>query len=924
MTREQEIAHLKTTLSLDTGDFKKELSSATKQTAGLKKSFDIASKSIENAEDKFEATTKAISRGEKALTSMTNKLELQKTRYDNLKSVIDKQKISYEDLTKELNKAETELADLEKAENKNIESIENQKKEIDKLKQKLKDKSQVIGDNINKLQNYSNAIDKTENDLTSLENQLGKAKKSLNEIENATSNNGLETFKELASETGVNLNLLELGAKGAAIALATVVTSKIIEGAGTYDKAITDLQITMGITEESAKSLYREVHKITDGGYSVESITESVKMLEQRFNLSSEETENLAQGMALLNQQGYENKDIIRFMTSAVNDWGMTHEGALDYIIAGEQEGLNISEDWMDTLTEYTPILSTLGVKGNEAFVLISEAMKTTGLDSDKSADMIKEFFLTLTDGSKTSTDAFADLGLNINTFKTQIDNGSMTSVEAMQKVMKAISGVKDETEQARLLQEIFKGTIEYGSIGVVEAWGNMENSIVNTEGAIDQAKETYEGSYDAMKQDLTQSWDELTQTIGANVLPSLLEIVQSLLTIPFHMDLAGSQISMSWDWVMAQLDNGWLGFIGVFQEGIVGILEGSAKVSKALGMEGIAKDLENNAESMGQKHKETVDKIVANEKVIVENSNKLGKLWNANWDGTLEENKNLYDKIMGNATEGFQKTSRIVSNELDNQSKKVSESTGKAKNTAKKNYKEIKESAKTELKGASSEVNNNMDDSLKAVQVQATEMYKGVKTSFYKMKVSAKEDGTEMYLGVKKSAQKMCDSAKRSATSMYLGVTTSTNKMAKKAIADWNSIRNTYSKGITGKISTTHTKININKDSETFSAINSIQSMSATLNTPNMVKAGQYYNNDSVQSVGFSRAVNNSNYGILNEIRNLSKRFNSQDKTLDKNIYLEIPLSLEGREIARVSAKYINDEIKILNNREDRNRGIF
>ena len=49
-----------------------------------------------------------------------------------------------------------------------------------------------------------------------------------------------------------------------------------------------------------------------------------------------------------------------------------------------------------------TTIFSTLGVPGNDAFVLIQKAMQATGVDSDKAADMVKEFFLTLTDGSKT------------------------------------------------------------------------------------------------------------------------------------------------------------------------------------------------------------------------------------------------------------------------------------------------------------------------------------------------------------------------------------------------------------------------------------------------------------------------------------------------------------------------------------------
>ena len=806
MSREKEIAQLRTTLSLDTGDFEKELKSVTKQTTGLKRSFDIANKAIENAEDKVEATTIAISKGEKAMDSMNKKLEMQKKRYNDLKSTVDNQANSYEKLSQELSEAEQELLKLESAENKNEKAIKNQEDAIKELREELAKKAQLLDTNINKLQAYSNNIDKTENDITGLGDQLSKLKNSLNE---EPGNGGLDKLKDLASEAGMNLNLLELGAKGAALAIATVVTKKIIDSAVSYDKAITDLRITMGLTEESAKDLYNKINDISDGGYSIEGISNSVKILEQRFNLSADETKNLAQGMEILNKYGYENKDVVRFMTSAVNDWGMNYEEALDYILTGEQKGLNISEDWMDTLVEYTPILSTLGLTGQDVFALISEGVKATGLDTDKAADMVKEFFLTLTDGSTTSKDAFKELGINIDTLKNQIDNGSITSAEAMQKVMKAIMKVGDETEQARLLQEIFKGTIEYGSIGVVEAWANMEQGVVDTKGAIDEAKQAYEGSYEAMQQDLTQSWDELTQNIGSAVLPSLLDIVKALNTIPFHMELAGTQMSMSWDWVIAHLSNAWYGFNGVFQEVLISIMQAIESASRAMGMDEVAQSMSTNIDKMKGKHDELVEKIKTNEETINTNSDRLGKLWNETWSGNLAENRNTFRTIMGEIDSEAKKTNTNVSTSLDSTSKKISESTNKAKNEASNNFKGIKDSANTEMSGVKGAIDNNMDGSLKTVQVQATEMYKGVKTSFHKMSQSAREDGTEMYLGVQTSAKKMADSAKTSASDMYRGVTTSTSKMADKAINDWNRIKNAYSKSINGNVKITKTTVN-------------------------------------------------------------------------------------------------------------------
>jgi hypothetical protein len=43
---------------------------------------------------------------------------------------------------------------------------------------------------------------------------------------------------------------------------------------------------------------------------------------------------------------------------------------------------------------------------------------------------------------------------------------------------------------------------------------------------------------------------------------------------------------------------------------------------------------------------------------------------------------------------------------------------------------------------------------------------------------------------------------------------------------------------------------------------------------------------------------------------------------SIGSNITLEIPVMLDGRELAKASAKYIDGEIKTINKRENRKRG--
>lgn len=917
MSREQEIANLKTTLSLDAGDFKKQLTSATKETSNLKRSFDIANKSIENAEDSILATNNAIKKGEKAMDSMNKKLELQKKRYDDLKSTVEKQSKSYNKLTEDLNKAEKELEQLENSENKNTEAIEKQKKAVDELRKKLDDKADLIQKNINNLQKYSNDIDKTENDITNLGNQLGKLKNSLEDVAESTesafsdnSSDNLEQFKDLAGEAGVDLGLLELSAKGAALALAVVITKSVIDGATSYDKAITDLQITMGITEESAKDLYAAVKDISKGGYSIEGISEAVKLLEQRFGLSADESEELAQGIDLLNKYGYEHKDVIRFMTTGVNDWGMKYEEVLDYILKGHQEGLNMSEDWMDTLVEYAPIFSTLGVTSEDAFLLIQEGFKATGVDTDKAADMVKEFFLKFTEGADGTKDAFSDLGLNLEELQKQVDDGSITSTDAMKKVMQAIIDIGSETEQSRILQELFGGTVEYGSIGIIEAWANIGDEVVETTGTIDAAKEAFEGSYEASKQDLSNSWNKLSETIGSKAAPALtwtIDLFNDILVTVLNIGPLAKNM-------FAEMGNDitqWsLGAVGKLQEFQIACIEGAIKIAEALGKDEWASKWNSNLENVKQKHSETVNKIIENEneraKIEAQDQALRDEIYGRdkkNHTDTADTIVKNNEKIKNSSSE----TNKKLETDSTNSTNKVSQNAQKMGNDLSTNMNKAKSSTETSMQGVKGAIDSNMDGSLKTVQVQATEMYKGVKTSFHKMSQSAREDGTEMYLGVQTSAQKMASSAKNAASDMYRGVTTSTSRMADKAIADWNRVRNAYSKSISGTITkTTVNKTISQKESRSLLEENNIAlaniPINYDLNTPNIesyIINGSYFNEQ--KNFDISRKFTNNDLKLdifLNKMVDLMKRNN------DISLTLTVPVNLDGREITRVVSK--------------------
>ena len=340
------------------------------------------------------------------------------------------------------------------------------------------------------LRNFENQIVQTENKLNSASKEVGQLKDELAGLDDANTPklssmfDGLDIGDFTGQIDGLDgaLNILGGGAKACGLVLAGMFTASVINGAKNFDKAITDLEINLGITEKQAESLHSKIREFSDGGYEVGSISEGVELLTQTMSLTDGEMEKVTKGMSIMRMiEGMKHLIWFVFMRMAYNNWGMDATDALGMIIRGQQDGMNIAGDMMDTFLEYTPIFGQFGVNGEQAFGLISQAMQDTGMDSDKVADMMKECFLTIIDGSKSSAEALASVGIDVDDLKARIDSGEINMVDAFNEVNKAILGVGDETERAQALQDIYKGTVEYGNQTVLESWMGVKEGTLDT-----------------------------------------------------------------------------------------------------------------------------------------------------------------------------------------------------------------------------------------------------------------------------------------------------------------------------------------------------------------------------------------------------------------------------------------------------------
>ena len=165
---------------------------------------------------------------------------------------------------------------------------------------------------------------------------------------------------------------------------------------------------------------------------------------------------------------------------------------AFDILVAGQQNGLNVSQDWLDTIDEYSTQFRALGLTGADAIGLLSQMTKAGARNTDVAADALKELAIRAQDGSKATTDAFNRLGLNAAEMASKISAGGSTARAAFDQILDAIRNTRDPVQQMQIAVALLGTKAEdlgdaFKAIDLTTA----ANSIKGVEGAAQNAADT-------------------------------------------------------------------------------------------------------------------------------------------------------------------------------------------------------------------------------------------------------------------------------------------------------------------------------------------------------------------------------------------------------------------------------------------------
>lgn len=233
---------------------------------------------------------------------------------------------------------------------------------------------------------------------------------------------------------------------------------------------------------ESFKAITQDIYE-SGRGESIQEIADALVNIRQASGLAGDELKAAANAAVLLRDSfGMETEETTRAATALMKNFGVSAEEAYGIIAYGAQNGANKNGDLLDTLNEYSVHYKALGLNAEQFVDSLVKGAESGAFSIDKVGDAIKEFTIRSKDGSKTSAEGFAALGLNAETMTAQFAAGGRTAQAAFQQVIAALEGMTDPVAKNAAGVALFGTQFEDLEAGAIEAFAKMSGSAVDAE----------------------------------------------------------------------------------------------------------------------------------------------------------------------------------------------------------------------------------------------------------------------------------------------------------------------------------------------------------------------------------------------------------------------------------------------------------
>lgn len=231
---------------------------------------------------------------------------------------------------------------------------------------------------------------------------------------------------------------------------------------------------------------------------------------------------------------------------------GLAKDGdeAMDLLVGSMQKMPKAMQaELLPVMDEYSTHFAALGFDGSTAFGIMAQASKGGAIQMDKTGDALKEFTIRATDGSKTTGDALASMGLDAGKMANDILAGGSKAQGALGEIVNGLTSIKDPSAQAQAAIALFGTPLEdLGTDKIpdflysIDPMGDAFDSLAGSADAMGKTlNEGPSASLETLKRTATQSFTEM----GAAALPVLAPMLAVLtqyapVIAPIALGIAG------------------------------------------------------------------------------------------------------------------------------------------------------------------------------------------------------------------------------------------------------------------------------------------------------------------------------------------------------------------------------------------------
>ncbi|WP_317327018.1 phage tail tape measure protein [Turicibacter sanguinis] len=528
-----------TKLTTDIKDSQNNITRLTSELEKSKKEFAELSQKTESLDDKLEDLSKEAELSQSEFNLLASELKASENSFKNLVLKIKETSTQIENGAKKIEAYSKEITDSREELSKNQKEHQKLATEIKSVEQELERSKKEFGENSNEARQLGQRLLSLKDDYQKLENEIDSNKKTLDKYQVELNNTKAEV-NQLSSELkqmpfdkvkndidGVTDKLKGLSGAAAGIEVAGVAAF------GEASNAVGKLEGALGLTSKQADKVFQSVQELAQRGFDFDSALEILIRVNQVMSdlLDPNEINEFSAGvLAISDTFDQDLNDVIKASSSMIRHFGIDGDEALDIISYGLQNGLDMSNDFLDTLWEYSSQFSDMGFTAKDTLQIINQGMKDGAFNTDKLADGVKEFNLRLSEVGKDQEAALGSLNMNVKDVTNAFNQGGEAGKNMALKVAMELMKVEDETERNQLAVALFGTMYEDVGDSVVTALTSITDSTIDVEGKTNDVKAAFEETFGAEVNGIMQELKEPLIEIAEKGLIPILEVASDLI----------------------------------------------------------------------------------------------------------------------------------------------------------------------------------------------------------------------------------------------------------------------------------------------------------------------------------------------------------------------------------------------------------